>query len=91
MPDETEAITLDDHTAWERLVERFADGRPVCNCRQAYYTRNPNPHSNPIYRLDGVIIGYGEPPLHCAHGCSANKLQARDEIAERVEKLLDGR
>lgn len=24
-------------TAWETLIERYADGRAICNCRQAYY------------------------------------------------------
>ncbi len=24
-------------TAWERLVEKYAKGRRICNCRQAYF------------------------------------------------------
>jgi hypothetical protein len=28
----------DARTAWERLIEHFAEGQRLCNCRQAYYT-----------------------------------------------------
>lgn len=23
---------------WQKLIERYADGRPICNCGEAYYT-----------------------------------------------------
>lgn len=42
-PDKEEAMTPDKASfglngkgAWRRLVERFADGRSICNCREAY-------------------------------------------------------
>jgi hypothetical protein len=25
---------------WSELIERYADGRKLCNCRQAYYDEN---------------------------------------------------
>lgn len=65
--------------AWERLVERFADGRGICNCRQAYTT--------PC----GVAFRDGERienwPV-CRYGCQAAQLDAKHDIATRVERLL---
>src|SRR3990167_9185854 len=29
---------MEPSNAFERLVQRYADGRPICNCRRAYYS-----------------------------------------------------
>lgn len=61
---------------WRQLVEKYADGRPICNCKDAYYT--PCGHGideKGQHRTD---------MLACAYGCSSNQLTARDEIAGRV-------
>jgi hypothetical protein len=61
---------------WKKLIEKYADGRPICNCRCAYYS--------PTGRgIDGVGI-WRTDMLVCEHGCSANQITARDEIAGRV-------
>lgn len=65
--------------AWHALVVRFANGRPLCNCRDAYYA------------TDGKGYRGGERVAdlhHCKDGCSANILTTRDEIAQRVIGLL---
>lgn len=64
--------------AWEALVAKYADGRPICNCRQAYYT--PCGHG-----IDGTGRERTD-MLACQYGCSANQLFARDEIAEKILK-----
>lgn len=61
---------------FEQLVERYADGRPICNCRQAYYT----PCGEGI---DAVGNKRTDLPA-CAGGCSANKIGAKEYIAARV-------
>jgi len=61
---------------WQALVNRYANGRTVCNCGEAYYT--PCGHgidSNGIHRTD---------MLACKYGCSANQIFAKEEIAELV-------
>jgi hypothetical protein len=34
--------------AWEKLIAHYADGKPICNCRDAYYT--PNEEGNLVCR-----------------------------------------
>jgi len=61
---------------WQELVKRYADGRPICNCGEAYYT--PCGHG---------IDGDGRKRtdiLTCQFGCSANRIFAKEEIARRV-------
>lgn len=53
--------------AWKTLVRRYANGRCLCNCREAYRGS------------DGM----------CPHGCSANKLTVRDEIAEHILEVYE--
>lgn len=67
-------------SAWEELVERFAEGRPLCNCRQAYLTP-----------CGQGIDGSGRERtdmLACQYGCSANQIFARDEIAQKLLSML---
>lgn len=61
---------------WQELVKRYADGRPICNCGEAYYT--PCGHG-----IDGTGRRRTD-MLACQHGCSANKIYAKEEIAGRV-------
>lgn len=68
-------------TAWESLIVRYADGRTLCNCRQAYYSEGGT------YWRDGIEHHDG---LYCKSGCSSNQLRAKEYIAERVmEELPD--
>jgi hypothetical protein len=62
-------------TDWEILVERYAEGRPICNCRQAYYSPCGEGIVNGERRSDLLV---------CKHGCSANQLDARDHVAKCV-------
>lgn len=69
---------------WRELVKRFADGRPICNCGQAYYS------------LDGKATIAGGPDHgkkitnypHCKWGCQANQHAVKDDIARRVLEEL---
>lgn len=68
--------------AFERLVARYANGRALCNCNQAYYTNSgrgwiPDGKGNWEERNDCP---------DCQHGCSSNQIRTKLEIAERVEK-----
>lgn len=61
---------------WKILVARYADGRPLCNCRCAYLT--------PCGRgIDAEGRRRTDLPV-CESGCSANQITARDEVAARV-------
>lgn len=63
-------------TKWKKLILRYADGRPICNCGEAYYS--PCGHgidSSGKRRTD---------MLACRGGCSANLTAVMEDIATRV-------
>lgn len=63
-------------TLWKQLVLRYADGRPPCNCGDAWY-----------YPCGVGIDAEGharKDMLACKHGCSANIIAAKHEIAARM-------
>ena len=60
---------------WQALVERYADGRPLCNCRDAYYSTGGK------YSLGGVEHNDG---LYCKGGCNAAWYEARQHVARSV-------
>jgi hypothetical protein len=63
-------------TAWEKLIQRYADGKPICNCGQAYYEAcSEGIDRNGQYRTD---------MLGCKHGCSSNQISAKEYIASKV-------
>lgn len=60
---------------WKKLVKRYADGRPICNCGHAYYTPCGV----------GIVDGVHKTDMpDCQYGCSANQIFAKEEIASRV-------
>lgn len=69
---------------WRELIRRFANGRDICNCGNAYYANDGE------YWLAGDPAG--SPPhqdgKHCKFGCQANILRARDELAEKLLPLV---
>lgn len=69
---------------WNNLVERFADGRQICNCGDAYYT--PCGHGSVVNAV-GVRVERTDLPI-CRYGCSTNQLFTKYEIAKRVNDLL---
>lgn len=64
---------------WKDLIVLYADGRPICNCGDAYYSPCGKGYKGGEYRTD---------LLACKHGCSANQMAARDYIAARVGRDL---
>ena len=66
--------------AWERLIARYADGREICNCGQAYY------ENCGIGYIDGEKR---EDMPACLGGCSANQYSVKDYIARKVEAELN--
>lgn len=65
--------------AWRTLVEKYADGRQICNCGEAYYAEDGE-----AWMGDKKITN----AKHCKWGCSANQIFARDEIAAKVLESL---
>lgn len=66
---------------WKQLIERYADGKPICNCRQAYY--EPCGHGSV---WDDGLARYVDKTdlLACRSGCEVNVYRVRDYIAQRV-------
>ena len=60
---------------YEKLVERYADGKQLCNCRQAYYTNCGHGYKDGIDRTDLPT---------CQHGCSSNQITATEYIADKI-------
>ena len=61
---------------WKALIVRFAAGRQVCNCGEAYYT--------PCGEGIAASGQARKDLLVCQYGCSTNKLIAKYDIAERL-------
>lgn len=66
---------------WQALVRKYANGRDICNCGDAYYANDGE------YIVTGVS-GRFYNGKHCKYGCSTNILNARDEIASLICKSL---
>ena len=60
--------------AFTKLLLRYADGRQLCNCNEAY---------EGLVKAYVVGKGYVMVP-GCVHGCSTNKIDAKEEVAERL-------
>lgn len=63
-------------TAWQALIKIHANGRPVCNCGDAYYSPCGVGIDGAGNKRDDMIA--------CDGGCSFNKITAKDYIAKRV-------
>lgn len=68
-------------TDFEQLIIRYADGRDICNCGQAYYENCG----------EGMIDGERRYNIKaCRFGCSSNQINAKDYVAKRVlEELIN--
>ena len=71
----------DNRNEWQTLIERYADGQPICNCGDAYYW--------PVGKSIDAEGNCRTDMLSCRYGCSANQLDARDYIAHRVVRDLN--
>lgn len=64
---------------FKELIKRYADGRPICNCGEAYCSPCGEGRLNGEPRTDLLV---------CRYGCSAAKIDAKNEIAEKALKEL---
>ena len=62
--------------AWEKLIERYANGRPICNCGCAYYTKCGSGIDETGKRRTDMLA--------CENGCQGNQYAVRYEIARKV-------
>lgn len=71
---------------WKALIEHFADGKEICNCRNAYYATDGD------YQIDK---GSGWETHHdgryCPNGCNANQYDAKEYIAKIIIEDINGR
>ena len=71
-----------DRGIWPKLIERYADGREICNCRHAYLTK-----CGTVTMASGEVIrNY---PI-CKYGCQSNQTIAQEEIAKKMAIELFG-
>lgn len=64
---------IEGESAWTRLLRRYAFGRTLCNCREAYAGKV----SCWVNGREGICWG-------CPNGCSSNQIDARNDIAKKV-------
>lgn len=65
---------------FKKLIVKFADGRKICNCGEAYLS----PCASGIDREGRNRTDM----LACKDGCSVNQINAKEYIASRVVELL---
>lgn len=69
-------------SSWELLVVRYADGRAVCNCGEAWYMRVGETSFEVV---DGHYRKVANTnPRTCQYGCQANQRACKVEIGQRV-------
>lgn len=71
-------------TAWKTLIKRYADGKIVCNCGEAYYSLCGR---GGVWQ-DGDWVQRND-LLACEHGCSSNQLSAKEYVAKCVLSELN--
>lgn len=62
---------------WEDLVRRYANGRSICNCGNAYYSEGGT------YWKTGSTETFHD-GQYCKDGCSANCCTVKDDVAKRA-------
>ncbi len=65
---------------FEKLIERYAGNKQICNCGDAYYKNCGHALINGKEVFDNPT---------CEHGCSANQISARRYIADKVVAELE--
>ncbi len=63
---------------WQALVKRYADGRPICNCGEAYLTPCGEGIDTQGRRRNDMLM--------CECGCQVNQMVAKEEIAARIRQ-----
>jgi hypothetical protein len=61
---------------WRKLIKRYANGKPLCNCDEAYYTPCGKGYDETGARRDDMLA--------CEWGCQANQHAVKDYIAGQV-------
>ena len=69
---------------FQKLIERYADGKPICNCRDAYY----KPIGRGCIRRGDGNYEWREDLPACEYGCEYNRERAKEYVAERVVEEL---
>ena len=71
-------LGLNTPDTWKELIAKYAEGRTICNCGDAYYFPvGEGIDAKGCQRSDMMV---------CSYGCSAAQLIARDYIADRILK-----
>lgn len=61
---------------WQTLIKRYADGRHICNCGNAYLSPVGRGMDSKGYLRDDMLT--------CSGGCASNQITAREEVAEKI-------
>lgn len=64
---------------FKALVQRYANGKALCNCQEAYYTNCGHGSKS----INGKWVDFTDLPC-CESGCSSNKISAKYYIAEKI-------
>jgi hypothetical protein len=76
---------FEDH--WKGVIKRFASNKKICNCGCAYATWCPGDSGREPRTCMGCL---NTPNGHwfCRYGCSTAQIDAREEIAAQVLKIV---
>lgn len=66
-------------TYFKKLIVKFADGKPICNCGEGYYKCDGKYYQNGQYHYDGK---------YCDNGCSLNQARAKEYVAQKCLQSL---
>jgi hypothetical protein len=60
---------------WQKLIEIYANGKKICNCRRAYSTLRENGAWLDKKQIDWWV---------CEGGCGSAQMMAQDHVAEQI-------
>ncbi len=70
-------------TNWQMLIERYADGKPICRCGQAYYTTCGRGYSEGDWPEDPDVL-----PLSCKETIFGTHEYIAERVMQELETLL---
>lgn len=73
---------MDGRSAWKELIKKYADGRPICNCGDAYYSTGGQ-----YWVVSKNGMTEHNDGLYCKWGCQCAQSEAKEYVALKIVEM----